>query len=246
MSACQAVSLGLTDFAWAEALQDRLVAARTRGEMPDTILLTSHRPVITVGRSGGREDLRASHQALAARGIDVRMARRGGRATYHGPGQLIVYPILHLKSLRPDVHWYIGALERAVVVTLADLGIAATAREGHRGVWVAGRKIASIGIAIRRWVTSHGVALNVADDLADFDAIVPCGIHGVRMTSIEAETGRVPNPETLQNALVAHLGEELGIHVTFRTRRAVTGLAAHGTKRPWQAIVGPNGGPALA
>ncbi len=245
MSKCCAVRLGLTDFAWTEALQQRLVKARIHGLVPDVILLTSHRPVITVGRSGGLEDLLYPEEELRARGIAVCETRRGGRATYHGPGQLVVYPILDLKMLRRDVHWYITALETATVALLAELGIAATGEKMQRGVWADGKKLASIGIAVRRWVTSHGLALNVADDLADFELLIPCGLQGVEMTSVEGETGCIPDRHTLENALVRHLGETLGIDMEFRSRRWLARIVGDGTKVHGQAIVTTHGGPSL-
>lgn len=245
MSRCFAVRLGLTDFAWTEALQQELVRARIQGRAPDVILLTSHRPVITIGRSGGLEDLLRSGDELHARGIAVCGTRRGGRATYHGPGQLIVYPILNLKRLRRDVHWYITALENATVALLAELGVEAVGAKTQRGVWVGNRKVASIGIAVRRWVTSHGLALNVADELAGFALIVPCGLRGVEITSVERETGCIPDRHALEERLLRHLGEALGIDVELCPRQWLARIVTGGTKARTETIVTAYGGPGL-
>jgi len=133
-------------------------------------------------------------EALRRRGVEVFEVERGGDVTYHGPGQLVGYPIFDLTQHRQDLHWYLRQLEEVLIVALADLGIAAERNEGYTGVWTGGRKIASIGVHARQWVTWHGFALNVTTDLSAFDLIVPCGIPGVVMTSVEAERGRTGAP----------------------------------------------------
>jgi len=164
--------------------QDALVARRLAGGA-DALLMLEHPPVYTLGRGAD-----AGFLGAAAGGeIPVLRVGRGGQVTYHGPGQLVGYPIVDLRELRPDVRWYVRGLEAVLIGSLADLGIVATRRAGLTGVWIGPRKIASIGVGIRRWVTSHGFALNVARDVSGFAAITPCGLDGVTMTSVAAEGG---------------------------------------------------------
>jgi lipoate-protein ligase B len=151
-----------------------------------------------------------SPPALERRGLDVFEVERGGDVTWHGPGQLVGYPILDLEPLRADLHWYLRRLEASLVNALGGLGIEAGVREGLTGVWTNGRKIASIGIHVRRWVTYHGFALNVTTDPAAFDAIVPCGIHGVEMTSVARELGGATDAESVWNRTRAGVVEAFG------------------------------------
>ena len=175
---------GLVDYERAVAWQEGLVARRIAGG-PDALLLLEHPPVYTLGRGG---DVR--HLGPAAEGdVPIHRAHRGGQVTYHGPGQLVGYPIIDLRPLRPDLRWYLRMLEGVLIDTLGVLGVAAGRRAGLTGVWVGDRKIASIGIALRRWVAWHGFALNVAHDLEGFARITPCGITGVQMTSVAREGG---------------------------------------------------------
>jgi lipoyl(octanoyl) transferase len=153
----------------------------------DLLLLVEHEPVVTLGRGTRASSLPLSPAELTGRGLEVADAERGGDVTYHGPGQLVGYPILDLSGLRPDLHWYLRTLEDALVLALGRLGIEAERRPGLTGVWTAGRKIASIGIHVKHWVTLHGFALNVSNDLAPFELIVPCGIENVMMTSVAEE-----------------------------------------------------------
>jgi lipoyl(octanoyl) transferase len=175
---------GLVEYDRAVAWQEALVAERLAGA-PDTLLLLEHPPVYTLGRGADPRHLNDA----AGGTVPVVRAHRGGEVTYHGPGQLVGYPILGLKPLRPDVRWYLRTLEEALVGALATVGVRAARRDGLTGVWVGERKIASIGVALRRWVSWHGFALNVGPDLGGFDAITPCGIAGVRMTSVAREGG---------------------------------------------------------
>ena len=175
---------GRVPYEIALAWQEALVARRLDGG-PDVLLVLEHPPVYTLGRGADARFLGA-----AAEGdIPVVQVGRGGQVTYHGPGQLVGYPIVGLRDLRPDVRWYVRGLEEVLIGALADLGIAAERRPGLTGVWVGPRKIGSIGVAIRRWVTWHGFALNVAPDVSGFAAITPCGIDGVVMTSVAREGG---------------------------------------------------------
>jgi len=179
--------LGRIAFSDALALQEELVAKkRTDHSLGDELLLLEHDPVYTIGRTPDQTSLRgAAHLPHPLFPIN-----RGGQATYHGPGQLIGYPIIDLRNCGQDLHRYLRWLEDLLVETLGAVGIVATTREGLTGVWVQNRKIASIGVGVRHWITMHGFALNVGGDLSPFDQIVPCGISNVRMTSIEKETGR--------------------------------------------------------
>jgi lipoate-protein ligase B len=170
--------------------QRRIAAARISGEIgQDVLLLLEHNPVVTLGRSSKDKNLVASKEFLASRDIELFEVERGGDVTFHGPGQLVGYPIIDLKRHKQDLHWYLRQLEQAIISTLAEFGVQAERNTGFTGVWTSGRKIASIGVHARDWVTWHGFALNVSTDLSFFDFIVPCGIDGVVMTSIERETG---------------------------------------------------------
>jgi lipoyl(octanoyl) transferase len=183
----EVIEAGQVEYHEALAWQRELARARIEGRLDhDVLLLLEHPPVLTVGR-GAREG-----HLLDGSGMPVVEVERGGDVTYHGPGQLVGYPILDLTQYRADVHWYLRAIEQALIIALAELAIAAERRAGYTGVWTRGgtRKIASIGVHVKRWVTSHGFALNVSTDLSQFGRIVPCGIRGVEMTSIEREEGR--------------------------------------------------------
>jgi len=179
--------LGRMVFGEALALQEELVAKKRADQsLGDELLLLEHEPVYTIGRTPDQSSLRgAEHLPYPLFPIN-----RGGQATYHGPGQLIGYPIIDLRNCGQDLHRYLRWLEDLLVETLGTLGIAATTRTSLTGVWVEDRKIASIGVGVRHWITMHGFALNVCGDLSPFDQIVPCGISNVTMTSIEKETGR--------------------------------------------------------
>ena len=178
------VHAGVVPYGEALEWQRRLAEDRIAGRLPhDLLLLLEHPPVLTLGRNSHATNL------LRPDGVDVFEVERGGDVTFHGPGQLVGYPILDLRRHRQDLHWYLRTLEQALIDGLAELGIPAERNSGWTGVWTRGRKIASIGIHVKQWVTWHGFALNVTTDLDWFDRIVPCGIPGVVMTSVERETG---------------------------------------------------------
>jgi lipoate-protein ligase B len=179
--------LGLVPYGEALELQRRLADERIAGRIPDTLLLLEHPGVITLGRGTRQSSLPFDAEALRRRGVEVFEIERGGDVTYHGPGQLVGYPIIDLQQHRPDLHWYLRRLEDVLIDALAGFGIPAERREHYTGVWTRGRKIASIGIHVKQWVTWHGFALNVTTDLSPFSLIVPCGIPDVEMTSIERE-----------------------------------------------------------
>lgn len=169
-------------------LQRALVEQRRNRELDhDVLLLVEHDPVVTLGRGTRPSSLPLSPSELERRGVPVVEIERGGDVTWHGPGQLVGYPILDLNEHRPDLHWYLRTIEEALIGALATLGLPAGREAGRTGVWIRGRKIASIGVHVRQWVTLHGFALNVQPDLGAFDQIVPCGIDGVVMTSIARE-----------------------------------------------------------
>jgi lipoyl(octanoyl) transferase len=177
---------GLVPYVQATAWQEALVERRLAPGGVDRLLLLEHPPVYTLGRGADPRFLGAG--ALGA--TPVVRTSRGGQVTFHGPGQLVGYPIVDLRGHRPDVHWYVRSLEQVLIEALAALGIGAAGRPGFPGVWVDGtRKIASIGVGIRRWVTWHGFAVNVSPDLSGFASITPCGIAGVEMTSVAREGG---------------------------------------------------------
>jgi lipoyl(octanoyl) transferase len=190
------VNLGAMAYREALELQRRVAASVITGEIADDVLLlVEHPPVVTLGRSSKGGHVVASPALLEARGVDLVDVERGGDVTYHGPGQLVGYPVIDLKRHKQDLHWYLRRLEEALIQALSAFGIAAARSAGYTGVWIepessAARKIASIGVHARDWVTWHGFALNVTTDLSYFDLIVPCGIAGVTMTSIARELGR--------------------------------------------------------
>jgi lipoate-protein ligase B len=182
--------LGTMAYAEALELQRQVARARIDGSLEqDALLLVEHPPVVTLGRSAKERHLLASPEQLAARGVELFEVERGGDVTFHGPGQLVGYPIIDLKRHRQDLHWYLRQVEEALIVALAEVGISAERNRGYTGVWTSGRKIASIGVHARDWVTWHGFALNVSTDLRYFELMVPCGIQSVTMTSIDREVG---------------------------------------------------------
>ena len=203
--------LGRIGFADALALQEQLVAdciaASGEGPVREVLLLLEHDPVYTIGRTPDQTSLRDA----ARLPHPVVQINRGGQATYHGPGQLVGYPILDLKLRGQDLHRYLRDLEGVLIDTLAELGVAASRREGLTGVWVGERKIASIGVGVRHWISMHGFALNVCGDLAPFSEITPCGIAGVRMTSIEEETGRAADLWAVSDRVAAIFLNRFGI-----------------------------------
>jgi lipoyl(octanoyl) transferase len=182
------LDLGLRSYAEALAFQRALAAARIARRVPqDVLVLVEHPPVVTLGRSTKAGNLIASEGLLAARGVELFEVERGGDVTFHGPGQLVGYPIMDLTGHKPDLHWYLRQVEEVMIRAVAPFAIAAARVAGKTGVWTRGRKLASIGVHARQWVTWHGFALNVTTDLSYFDLMVPCGIADVVMTSVERE-----------------------------------------------------------
>jgi lipoyl(octanoyl) transferase len=182
------VRLGRMGYEEALEYQREVARQRISGAIPeDVLLLVEHPPVVTLGRSSKEKNLISSPAFLASKGVELFEVERGGDVTFHGPGQLVGYPIIDLKRHKQDLHWYLRSVEEALIRTLGEYGIPGERSAGYTGVWTNGRKIASIGVHARDWVTWHGFALNVTTDLSYFDFIVPCGIAGVEMTSIAKE-----------------------------------------------------------
>ena len=224
MKSCVIVDLGTIPYAHAAALQQRLVAARKSNNIPDLLLFCEHPHVITLGRNGKQENLLASEELLRAKGVEFHHTNRGGDITYHGPGQVVGYPIVDLNGIRRDVVWYVRQLEECMIRATAVFGITAFRVPGRTGVWVQNlehrwddhqscpAKLAAIGVHISRWVTSHGFAYNVSADLSFFDLITPCGIANCRVTSLEemgVSMARNDVTTTLSAAFVEVFGLDL-------------------------------------
>lgn len=208
---CWVVNLGLLPYGPASELQHQLVEARKAGAIPDVLLFCEHPHVITLGRNGKRDHLRAGERLLAQMNVTFHETDRGGDITYHGPGQIVGYPILDLTEMRRDVRWYVQQLEEIMIRASADFGVAASRVPDRHGIWVHGpageEKLAALGVHLSRWVTSHGFAYNVSTDLRYFDLIVPCGIAGKRATSLERVLDRAVHSEEVRPKLAAHFAE---------------------------------------
>ena len=208
---CWVVDLGLIPYGPACDFQRALVQARKAQAVPDVLLLCEHPHVITLGRNGSREHLRASSHVLSQMRVEFHPTDRGGDITYHGPGQIVGYPILDLAEHRRDVRSYVEQLEEVMIRATADFGIPSQRFADKHGVWVGEpaheEKLAALGVHLSRWVTSHGFAYNVSTDLRFFDLIVPCGIPGKRATSLERLLSRVVSTEEVRPHLVSHFGE---------------------------------------
>ena len=190
------LDLGLREYKEVWLLQEKLVKKRIGGEVEDTLILVEHLPVITLGKQAKKEEILVSPEYLSKKGITVLSIDRGGKITFHGPGQLVTYPILNLALIKKDIHWYIRNLERVIIKLLARLEVEGEYKRGYTGVWVGEEKIASIGIGVKKWITYHGLALNVTTNLSYFSLINSCGLDK-RITSIAeilsspVEMGRV-------------------------------------------------------
>ena len=204
---CELRNLRLVTYENGMHLQQKLVSLRQSDAIPDQLLLLEHPPVITLGRGGDTANLLASPEALRANGVRFFETTRGGDITYHGPGQVVGYPILHLGEGSRDVRKYVTKLEEVLIRTVAEYGITAARAEGKRGIWVGNNKIAAIGVRIARWVTSHGFALNVNTNLDHFRLITPCGIQGAGVTSIANEIGREVPTDEVREVVVKNFAE---------------------------------------
>ena len=199
--------VGTCEYAAALALQEHLVARKLAGDADDYLLLLEHEPVYTLGRGADAGDLLGADRRL---GVPVFRVGRGGGVTFHGPGQLVAYPILSLRRGGRDVHRYVRALEDVLLSVCADFGVAAERRDGLTGVWLGAAKIASIGVGVRRWTTFHGLALNVCTEMHFFSQIVPCRMPEVRMTSLALALGRTPAMAAVRASLVRTFRRRFG------------------------------------
>jgi lipoate-protein ligase B len=212
---CGARWLGQMEYLAAWRLQQRLAQERADGLAHDVLLLLEHPPTYTIGRGGDEGAFLTPRTTLESMGASVHSVDRGGRVTFHGLGQLVGYPILDLSEWRRDVHAYLRALEDVLIATLSDFGLAASRNQGYTGVWVGEEKIGAIGVKVSRWVTTHGFALNVTCDLDWFRHIVPCGLKGKSVTSIErADGGRPPLPVVAERT-AEHFGRAFGRRIVW-------------------------------
>lgn len=235
MKQCLIVDLGQIEYGFAWELQRRAVAARKTGTIPDVLLLCEHPHVITLGRNANRAHLLASESLLQRMGVACFETNRGGDVTYHGPGQLVGYPILDLAGIRRDVAWYVRSLEEAMIRATSEFGIPARRVTGHTGVWVdlplgpdgtyrQEEKLAAIGVHLSRWVTSHGFAYNVSTGLRYFDLIVPCGIADKGVTSLEKLLGRPVKIGEVVPRVAGHLAEIFGLTLRPASRETFEAL----------------------
>ena len=202
--------IGRTRYADAWDLQHRLFDLRHHGLVDDLLLFTEHEHVYTIGKGGDQDHLLASEQELKAGGVDVFRIDRGGDITYHGPGQIVAYPIIDLNRYFPDIHRFLRCLEEVIILALAEFDIEADREEGLTGVWVKGEKIAALGVRVSKWITMHGFALNVNTDLTKFDRIIPCGIFHKGVTSMQQVLGREVSLKELQATLTQAFGVVFG------------------------------------
>jgi lipoyl(octanoyl) transferase len=217
MKTCWQVDLGLIPYAPAYELQRQLVAARKARAIPDVLLLCEHPHVITLGRNGTRDNLRAPEALLAQKSVEFHSSDRGGDITYHGPGQIVGYPILDLTEHRRDIGWYVAQLEEVMLRATADFGLDAKRIPGCHGAWLGSprgdEKLGALGVHLSRWVTSHGFAYNVSTDLAYFGLIVPCGISGKGVTSLERALSRPVDIKEARDRVAAHFAEIFGVEM---------------------------------
>lgn len=204
------IEAGSVPYGEAVALQERIRAARRAGRVPDVLLLLEHPPVITLGRASHDENLLVSPELLRSRGVELYEAARGGDVTYHGPGQLVGYPIFHLEDHGRDVHRFLRNVEEALIRTLAGYGLEGSRTAGQTGVWVGNDKVAAIGIGVRQWVTWHGFALNISTDMDAFRLIVPCGIRDRGVTSLERVLGHPVDPAEVTSRVIRSFEEVFG------------------------------------
>jgi len=212
----QIIDLGLIDFNTAWQKQKQLFAEVKSGHIPGALLICRHNSVITIGRSGLKTNIFAKEIELEQKGIAIYEVERGGDVTYHGPGQLTVYPIFNLSYLKKDIHWFLRYLEKLIILGLNDFGVKGERRDGLTGVWVGKRKIASIGIAVRNWISFHGLSINIErDDLINFSLIRPCGMD-IMVTSVESETGKETNVEQVKKSFISLLANGSVTEPSFR------------------------------
>lgn len=215
------IDLGLIDYEEACAVQKELIGQRKGGAIGDSVIFAEHRAVFTIGRTGRRENLLEDETVLNSNGIKVVTTDRGGDITFHGPGQLVVYPIIDLRPRGRDIHRYLRDIEEVAIRYLREYGIFAQRHAGRTGVWVAGRKMASIGIGVSGWVTFHGLSLNVDCDLNFFKMIHPCGMKAVEMTSLAAILKRSVSMKSAKADICPHLCHIFGVREDEYSRRHI-------------------------
>ena len=224
--------LGSTDYLTALALQEEFVVGKQQSSSPDILLLVEHPHVYTLGRGGNEANV------LAPEDVPVIRTSRGGDVTYHGPGQLVVYPIIDLRSkLRKDVHRYVRNLEKTAIHTLRDFGLIGARRPPFTGIWIDNKKIAAIGVAVRRCITFHGLALNVNTDLAYFRRIVPCGLKWADVTSMARELGADQELSAVRGRFLHHFAEIFG----YESSQAMLPARGFGASNNWNVLNGSNG-----
>ena len=214
---CSVYQLGLIEYGDAYHIQQKLLAERVNGVIENTLLLLEHPPTITVGKSGKLENILASQAQLAENGVSLVFTDRGGDVTYHGPGQIVGYPIFDLRERGKDVHRYLHNLEEVLIRTLNDFSIKSSRDSGHAGVWAKDEEIAAIGLSIRKWVTMHGFALNVNTDLARFSLINPCGFTDRKATSMARLLSSEIPMESVTEKLLAHFSTIFDVRLELRT-----------------------------
>ena len=219
------VEMASVEYGEAHRFQLDLVAARHAGTiLQDIVLFLEHPPVFTLGRRGGLDNLKVSRDFLIKHGVPIIQAERGGDITYHGPGQLIVYPIVDLEKAGMGVMDYVHNLEEVMIRTAADFLVESERNKINRGVWVVDRKLGSIGITIRKGISFHGLALNVNTDLAPFDWVHPCGLRGTRMTSLEQEKEQIVPTDRVRESAKGHLKNVFGVELSAKTKHQIEGL----------------------
>jgi lipoate-protein ligase B len=226
--------LGQTDYLAALAIQERILAHKQREASPDMLLFVEHPHVYTLGRSGQEVNV------LAAQEVPVIRTSRGGDVTYHGPGQMVVYPIIDLRSkLRKEVHRYLRNLETSAIRTLNDFGLDGRRRPPYTGIWIDNKKIAAIGIAVRRGITFHGLALNVNTDLSYFERIIPCGLSWAEVTSMARELGQEQSAERVRDRFLLHFSEVFGYQHVAESDLAEDGRGRMENRNPLSSILHP-------
>jgi lipoyl(octanoyl) transferase len=223
---CAVEQLGRVEYAAGLLLQRERVAARKAGAIPDTLLLLEHPHVYTLGRNARRENMLVSSAFLRSRGASVFETDRGGDVTYHGPGQLVGYPIIDLTQHRRDIAWYMRSLEAVFIRIAAEYGIEAGRSPGAAGVWVGNAKLVAVGVHISRWVTSHGFAFNVNTDLSFFDSIVPCGLHGRGVTSLQRILGHPVDLEEVGGKVIEAFGRVFSLEM-HQGQKELSGSFVH-------------------
>ncbi len=224
MDYCLVLRLGRVDYGQALNLQRGLAQARMEGAVGDILLLLEHPPTITIGRRGNKGHLLADSATLEKLGVGLYQVERGGDITYHGPGQVVGYPILDLTRHGSDLHLYLRNLEEVIILTMSDFGIAAGRRPGLTGVWTREGKIASIGVHVRRWISWHGFALNVNTDLSHFDLTVPCGLQGVKVTSMASILRGEVAMEDVMERLSHNFSQAFGVEIKESSLDDLRGL----------------------